>query len=814
MTKYTKSNKHNHSIYPVIERPYYQPLLTSTDSVFKRVSKHPRYLSDWASNVVEIDVSHPISEEKERSIFNLNKIWFPSNSPLGPFRNTVNVCEFPHWVVLLKLSINSRLNTSHTNLQNVIRKQLTMVSRFMSWCVLNGVYEISRLASDDFKELSISLANHNWDPILGTEDRLLSLVLQANNNHETAESLISVYRKNEASVDIDLLNQQTGLQFSRKNIPDYLVDDLCGILGIKRKTKRKSDSYDKPMSSSALYEQLSAINNLFHFPSEADTPIVLPYPNMKALVKKITRSHLAQRTKNLSLEHAVKLLDTALSFVYDYSPIIVSTAKFARNLCDEMPSAKQQDRNLKRVRVKYLELAKRLDAPVASLSGVTQRGKRRKDDKDNASQPPCLMELIHALQTSCMTLIGMNHGRRKQEILGEGILPYGIYRGCVRKEDADIDCHKIDIYVEKTLKDWSTFLCNRLVADSVKVLEDINDCFYLSDAERHNYHFADENSRREKLFRFRAFTPQSLSSNKWNTYTYVSCSDLFHQLACVPLDAIDHKTHVYRRLFSIIYYHRYDNPQLISLKNHLRHRSVEMTRGYVTDPAVRAEAERIEALYKRDRDEFYTDFNAVGKEYLTSKIQDILSEHPTGGGFSKTVFRLYKHLLRRVEFRIMEEPDQADVISTELQSRRYTPSTDKHGMCVISPSCNQHKAKCYDDTSQSIHSENACLKTCMECCYHFDNSNYLSVLKEEASELLERANDFSLTLAERFAYEDQHKELLGLIRSEERIQIKNAENVKYAKANAYLVWCIHDKMQLSINNEQKASIEVSKEISA
>ncbi|MCW9059420.1 MAG: hypothetical protein OQL11_11155 [Gammaproteobacteria bacterium] len=810
----TKGIERNQHIPLVIDAPYRRPELTKTDNLFKHVVKDPRYLNDWGSNVLKIDVAEDNAGQPEVVCYNLHAIWLPSNAPLGPFTKPVNITEFPHWIDLLKLGINDALHRHKSSRRDRVSQRITHLSRFMAWCVVNGVYEFGTLTKEDFEEYAVGLARDGLYRMLNVEDRLLSLSLKAKNNPAIAKYLIEEHQKGVPSIRIGRLNELTGLLFSRNIVPGYFHNSMAEIAGSIPIKGQEVNKYPMGASYQLLKTHLSPLNWLYALPDGTDKPTCIPYNKVNQLAESLSKGKMSIRTKNLSLQDVVKLLNTGLSFVYEYSPIIIRTAEAARNFCNKNPTKQQNVRNQECVKAIYADLAKRIAAPFPSISGITQRGKKLKDDPEYI-QNPSLMELIQTLQTACMVIIGINHGRRKQEILGERSLPYGIYRGCVIEENSGIECRKIDLYVEKTLKDWSTFLCNRLVSDCVNVLEKINDCFYLSDEERPNYQFGDGVSRREKLFRFRSITPDSLASDRaWCSYDYFNHSDLFMRLSGVDHQSVDHKTHVFRRIFAMIYYHRYDNPQLISLKHHLRHISVLMTRVYVTDPAVREQAESVEMLYQQEHNDFDTEFNGIGKEYLTEKIQDILSEHPTGGGFSKTVFRLYKHLLRRAEFRKMDESDQAKTISNELEDKGYLPSVDMHGVCTLSPSSKQKKASCYSDKHGVACVESACLKTCMNCPFHFDNTNYLAVLKEEASELSDKANDFSISAAERVAYEDSQKELVALIEMEERIQAENSEAIAYAKMSAYLAWGVHDMIKVSIKDEQTASVAIAKESSA
>ena len=777
--------------------------IVNVDSIFKRVSKHPRYKSDWASDSITVDVARD-GEKASRFInYDLSDIWLPSNHPVGPFTKSVCITEFPYWISVIKLAVNELLHLRPTKPDYAARRMITLCTRLFGWCVQGGIYEMAALTKNDYKKLLKEIAQGGWYNALNVENRLFHLTLTASNNKELLSSLIS--DKVSKNLNAKLISKLTGIQLSQARLPSYLYQDFFSFSGIPEKRVRGSTEYDKPPTSGVILDFMSSVNLLYRLPSGIDKPGFLPYQAINNLAKNVTKSNAEGRTINLRMEDAVKLLDTAIKYVYDYAPGILALGDIIRGWFSTHSKNHINLHHVSMLASAYEKLALTYKLPQVTITSISQRKNGKSKRHNETDEELCFLDLVHTLQTACMTLIGINHGRRKNEILGEGHKPYGIYYGCVTTVMEGIKHNKLDIYIEKTVKDYVQFWCNDLVSDSVSVLENLHDLFRPLDADKQTGQF--EVTRSEKLFRFKPFTRNSLNSDKWNSFIYHNHSNLFLEQSGVDRNCLDHKTHVFRRFFSIIYYYRYDNPLLISLMHHLQHRGPVMTRKYITDPTKRSHADSIAVLYNKEIEQQEEVSAEVADEYLRDKVCEIIHGRPTGGGMSKVVYGLYAHLLRRVEFRISTEESQLTDLCSNLHQNGYKPEPLLHGVCMITPACKQETASCY--SNGSIHKDKASLKVCMPCPYSFDNQNYLDNMKHESVELNKNVLNFSITMAERLAYEEAASNLEKLIELEESIQRENAEAILALKASAYLVWGVHDTLKVSIKNEQKTSVSKS-----
>lgn len=779
----------------------------NADSIFNKVSKHPRYLSDWAENIISINITENGEEIERIRSYNINDIWLPSNYPIGPFKDTIRLSDFPHWVQIYKLVANETLHNNTTSFGDRVKRGLTIYARFFAWCVQNGIYELSQLSQRDFKELGALLAEGGWNKALNMEDNFLKLLHDISTNKELLDNIVNT-TNSKGSLNIQLICKLTGLPLS--HLPSYVYKEIHSLAGINSSPSSGRVNFGAPPNIETLSDIFSKINLIRELPCGTDMPAFLPYPNVNSFTKSILNNNFKNKTKNISLEDSIKLLDLSVKYIYDYAPGIIVLGNTLILWLKNNTHQYTSKHGAKFIQDNFQKLSHKYKFPPGSMDGISHRrnGKnKRLTSPDKLSY--CFMDLIHALQTACMIMIAFNHGRRKNEVLGEGHRPYGIYYGCISELDLYVKHYKIDIYIEKTIKDWCTFSCNKLVNDAVSTLEKIYDLFRSFNESSIQINEESIDLRKMKLFQFKNFTFNSLNKDNWMSYNFFNHSSFFLHQACLIIDTLNHKTHPFRRIFCNIYYQRYENPRLIALSEHLKHHSLTQTRGYVTDPVSREYADSIEALYQKETNQFNDELKSVGREYLKEKISEIINEKPTGGGLSKTSHALYKHLLRRVEFRSLDSDEQTEELSNELLNLGYEPTPFKHGVCMLSPKCNQSKASCFKENDKIAHKENACLKQCMKCRYNFDNENYLDALKKEANELSEMATDFSITTAERLAYQESAINLDKLIQLEAKIQIKNAEKVTTMKANAYLVWGINDHLNISIKNEQRACINNS-----
>lgn len=773
--------------------------LAKIDSTFKKVAKHPRYKSDWASDVVVLDITHKDSDVLKDKKYYLNEYLLPSNAPYGAIKEPVHLTEFPHLVSLIKLSLNDELhNITGSNHQLRLSNCLNSLRIFFAWCIQNCVYDLSVLERDDYDEYASRLFSGGMYGVLNCQVVSADLIIKAETDRTIAERLVTYHRKNLPSINPDLLHAMTGLPFSKRNIPFSILEGMLLILGDESKIRfinRKEDVYKK-YSQATIRKSLKPINRLYKFPESIRKPKCKPYPSINKYLS--GNKNIENRTPNLSIDESVKILSACMCFVYDYAPIIINAMNYARGLFADEKHTREREKTLDKIENYYSKLASKSDLPFKYISGFAQRRAKHKNKSE-----PVLYELVKALQMSCMVTVAINHGRRKNEILGEGDLPYGLYRNCCRVVDGAIEGYEIDIYIEKTVQGWCTLPCNKLVFDSVSVLEKLNESFYVSGTDFSCFGgFAEKSGRQNSLFVVKGIvTSFQHNDARWHSLLAKPKNNLLWKIAGVDNSFLTSKTHIYRRLFSLLFMYRYDYPRLYDLKHHLRHYSLDMTHTYVTDPAMREDAESINELYKKENSVAFGHHKAASEQYIADKVKDILSEIPTAGGFTKTVHKIFRHFLRDVVFANEDISVQAERISEDLKDKGYSSlnGARMHGSCFITDALDSTKAHCYSTENKSANTATAKLNVCMHCPYHFDSVNHLDNLSKDLEMFQEKSEDHRQILAVREYYRVKCKELRAVIKLERMEQVENASSINWYKTSAAVSLALNSTLESDIN---------------
>jgi len=733
-------------------------------SPFESLVKHKRYLSDWSDPVIKIDAAPDGIKE-----INLADYFLPANNhDEGLFSEPVCLSEFPHWMDTIKAGANQVLfnhNNNRTPFMWVVNAINHMV-KFAGWCVINRIYQFGAIDKKDIDLFIGDLLPFGWYKALGMEQRFKNIINEISVDDSVRKQILGAERTelpNLISINLYGLSRVLGVPLRTKEVPAWVYKSIADQLGMA--ANQGNQTFDKPISPSSLKVIFESINTLSALPDGFDKICFVPFYKPRVLARKL--SHVDEgRTENLSLKDATAILGAAVRGVYEIAPAVVEMGNNIRKLSSSYIIEGRGESTLslylsRMVRNMYPQYRDEYSLPFKELNGYVT----------SSATKPSFFDLVRIVQTAATVIVGINHGRRKNEIIGSGSLPYGLYEGCVKTIDSDFSCYRLDIYIEKTIRDWVEMSCNKLVADAVNILEQIRLFSMPLEDERDNFE-----GREKKLFVSRSMHfSLSGKSKYWIPYDFVNHSNWFFTMA--GISKIDFRAHQFRRFFALIYYYRFDSAVLHALSQHLCHFNLDRTRIYVTDPRMRGDAEKIESLYKgvtKENDGMDTILDVVQDEYAFDKIKQIIEGQPTGGGMTKRIRRLYLMMLRNAEFDDASITEFADDISKRLKERGYFPTNLRHGVCWVGKSKTDKLGRCYE--KGKINRDRAQLKICSQCPHHFNNENYLQNLESDLDELTFReTNSADLPLAERNAIRKEVKNLSQLIGLEKLIQVKNAE---------------------------------------
>ncbi len=714
------------------------------DSKWSSVQKHNKFISDWDENIIIIDVAHHQADNQKEKIINLNLIALAVHGKNSIYTSNKMVSDFSNLCDMIKLAINAALfRYEKGNLSDAVGRQVSLVQKVFIWMARNGIYKFSELTPNDFNELSVELAATGWWGVLDYDSAFQSMLAEAKVDQKTLNGLLGAGKAKWSSLNYDFLKLKLGLPFPSTQIPMFFREGLTSLWGDKRPNP-KGLGFSVGNSPDSLQDTFSGINLLALHPQCFDGINFLPFPFASKLAKQLKHNSIPNRTDTISLPDAICIFKEATKWVYVLSPAIISIVTAVREVLEKIAHdfdlLNHDGRGSKSTRFntivkrtiedQYRQLKLNYNFPYDSLNF--------------AYGANSLKGLIHTLQTASFILIAINHGRRLNEIIGKD-LPYGLYRGCVTDNGYLIPNFNIEIYIEKTIQDYSQFSCNQVVADCVNVLEKLFELIrpLNSSVKTAPVNLADK--RKEKLFKVRNFSVAGFLGETEN-YDFSENSKELFRLSSVQHSIINNRAHPFRRLFALLYMYRFDHPELIALQNHLRHISPEATHIYISSGNGELSSEiqnRLNNLANRENVDLDAELHNTSVEYLRNKITDILEGQLVGGYFPRLVSKLIVRL--NTDARFIEDSISAKSckLTEAIVNRGFMPIPMSTGVCMVGKSKHTRKiASCYENNQ--LNPSKASPETCSKCVNHLYPINSLAILESEIEELVSKSQDIKI----------------------------------------------------------------------
>jgi hypothetical protein len=475
-------------------------------------------------------------------------------------------------------------------------------------------------------------------------------------------------------------------------------------------------------------------------------------------------------------------MNESIIWLYDRREALIELLETARHALIHELSQEPRARD-KRI---YTRVRQKVSAAYLELN---TNGLFPYETIDVAAGPNSLTGMVKTAQSSMFALIASNHARRSNEVIGHN-KPYGLSINSLSSIGDGYHEWSIEFYVEKTIQDYDVFLCNELVADAFSFLVDIYN--ELRELEEPNVvvPFNREDGRPQKLFTSRDLTIPGMRGNRISLRLRRGMSEYF-RLANVDQSKFRNQQLPYRRMYSCLFMHRYDCPEVLALSRHLRHWSPEQTIPYYTDPADGKATPRMRVLLARRRTEATAIKRAIVQgrsDYLVEKVREIFEGSTAGGFFPRLVLRLAKRLSASTTFRLEPLQQKAHTVSTILEKRGYLPDVYEHGACLAENPRHTIKASnCYHDGE--LHKEEASPKKCHRCIHNLNNDNYLSHLQCDADKSLKSSTDFSLTPLLREGHAAHAKTLIDLIAAERSLADETRQLFEALESTWVQVFC-------------------------
>lgn len=751
---------------------------------------HRRMLSDPGESCITFDMATIGAKNQKLRTIDLESITFAGHGGNSVFQEPIPFSRFPYIKETVWNALNETLNRhdKSSTIANEINGVMPFLTGFYSYLFRQGIYRLEQVTQDDVKSWLFDFIEHDgWWNLLGMRQALEKLIEDANIDPSLRPLLVSEYKMERGifSFNKTFVSSLLGLPlfgFSFGDIQEKMHSELFPELAIEESARVGNNTRGK-ITSQMLYTVFRKLNFFTsQFSEGVDQIGFIPIADPMGMAKKFSKARTQERTANITPEYAAKLVTIAFDWVYNKSPAVIELLRTARKEA-EAQTAKGLSRNASKnnVRRAVAEHYKVIKEQYGfAWDSISLEGKGDAGDSLN--------DMLAVVQYAAFNLIGINHGRRKNELIGEGDKPYGLYLGCVSESEqqAEFDLKKINIYVEKSYQQWREFWCNKLVSDSVSVLESIYQLFrplntppiQISDIEEAKQH---------KLIRRRVLTnvPEWAEKTNWvekfKVVAYGEDSRPFFRLVDPKGSILSQKSHPNRRLFACLYYYRYEFGELLALRDHLVHNDTLMTHKYVTDPDTRKLVETMQEAWKNELDGFDKVMDEVQSEYFRDTLVQIIKGESVGGRWPRLVSKRLKTLAKDADFIELSDEDKAAFLTNKLTRKGYKANPKSNGVCFAGSNRRTARlANCHSD--EVLNPQAASPSMCHGCVHLFTNVNYMSVMEEELAELEVRSKDFRLPMPVRIQAENQMSDLARMIQLEREMGQDNqhylSQNIK------------------------------------
>ncbi|MDE1244014.1 hypothetical protein [Vibrio aestuarianus] len=249
-------------------------------------------------------------------------------------------------------------------------------------------------------------------------------------------------------------------------------------------------------------------------------------------------------------------------------------------------------------------------------------------------------------------------------------------------------------------------------------------------------------------------------------------------------------THVFRRIYALIYYYQYEHSELLALTHQLGHVDPEHTFVYVTDPEARVVHEKLQHQLKTTKSDEVSSATLLREENkalnkiiqevgIEKSAQDILSllmgSEKMAGRYPSYLKRVFKVLRNSVKFneKMMDEyqknfsdlnlKDQSEVVANVLHEKGHRNKPKPHASCHRDPETKEsHKDPC-----DPIH--------CRGCAYQEVKQTHLDIMKIDLIDLHNIETDRRNSPLERIRAAERARNLEKVIDQHKREMERTAD---------------------------------------
>lgn len=757
------------------QRKVEQPSNDPTTATQGDSAKPQTSLTNWQqriliadNGIVEFDLRHIKSHTTQIWHRDLNDVLLFGGVDSGVYSGKViKLGAFPHLVEALTTALLSDLQAKHKGRPDTtIPLLLGTSTRIFCWMLSSNHYRLSDLTRSKVEELIKRLARAGWYEVLNMEKVLGAVVEKASATPDIAVTLMPSGNSTSPGLNLPALRMLTGLPFSGPEVPIGIRKQLFSLAGRAWPEQSTLKAAGYP-AGSAIETTMESLNRLSLHQQPGDCLHFLPFPSINSSAAELGKK--PGQTPNLSLDDALRVFKACVSWLYERAPKVVEIAHAARaafedRTNDGLRDRAVDDRGTKAVRDAASRLLSSAPADQEWLNAdelTLSRGKKSLACK------------IVMTQVAAACTIGINHGRRTNEVVGED-LPYGIYFGCVRPVANLLHDWRIDIYCEKGSQDYRSFPANALVSDAVSCLEQLANVLRPLNTPALERSDDIKVARTRRLFTLRDLSVVGFQKSLYDIPFRTHLNEFLGEAGVSPKSFVG-SSWPFRRLFAVLNANRYDNHELLALSDHLDHLGVPSTRPYITDFVDRPGGTSIkEQMNQHDLEEeaMLQEMRQANIEHLSDKIERLLNGEAIGGLFPRLILRLAKKLAARTDFRTADTTRKVHTLTDILVRHGYTSNPMRHTNCVADkPRATIRLANCYRDGE--LHREDACEKKCNGCVHAMPAPTQIDRLRQLSKQANSATKDENLPSAVRKSASDYEALFARLAAAEEAIAQEN-----------------------------------------
>lgn len=521
----------------------------------------------------------------DESEIDLAEIWVPGSAG---FEHPVPLLLYPHHAQTAISRVNSfaqgvkpTISFTRASGPSVFNNTI----KFIEWGLLNDHYLLESISHQDIKQLCKDLKLGGIPQMLQIPQRLDAYWNSIQNDTQAIKNIVHMDPWGVFALNANRLTKMIGASSIQNMVPRRLYQKIDTIL--RTEGFKISSKFNKQGAKELHQPAQKTLNTLFGQWNElarleeGDRLRVFPFNNPYQLSIELGRP--PGRTRNLHAAQVVQLLGASHLWLHKASPLII---KVVHDLKAAINTKLCRRHNEEYIYNQVLATSTALDE-LEQLTGIKVHRGSANRITNTKGDIWTLVDCITALMSACFIVLQTYNARREAEIQNPII---GITKPeHFRCADEGNNWYQACFFNAKHGgRYWYTL--NRGSTKALQVLFDLKKAW--------------DTNETDGLFNVPKFSLDlnyNIQSYKFS-YNHGKESRIsgnrFLQLVLGDEADSARGSHVFRRIYAIIYHYQYENRELLSLCHQLGHIDPDTTEVYVTEPAARDQHELLQHKVK------------------------------------------------------------------------------------------------------------------------------------------------------------------------------------------------------------------------